>query len=187
MIPVEYLWLTLIFYFGIFGMVRGIWRELGVTTIVLLSLFGLNFGWQLIGGTFSGMLPGGLTTAEVQAIYYSVTVLFVAFIAYEGFSLRFPIPEMKGIAKAIVGFPGGLVNGYLIMGTVWDVINQADYFQVTVPLGTSGSSVSIASTTTELHATLTSYLPVTLMNSSPLIQYAVLVAGLLLLLAIILK
>jgi hypothetical protein len=170
MIPVEYLWLTLIFYFGIFGMVRGIWRELGVTTIVLLSLFGLNFGWQLIGGTFSGMLPGGLTTAEVQAIYYSVTVLFV-----------------KGIAKAIVGFPGGLVNGYLIMGTVWDVINQADYFQVTVPLGTSGSSVSIASTTTELHATLTSYLPVTLMNSSPLIQYAVLVAGLLLLLAIILK
>jgi hypothetical protein len=187
MIPVEYLWLTLIFIFGIIGMVRGIWRELGVTTIALLSLFGLNFGWQLIGGSFSSVLPGGLTSAEVQAIYYSITILFVAFIAYEGFSLRFPIPEMKGVAKAIVGFPGGIVNGYLIIGTVWDVINQADYFGITVPFGTTGSLISIASTTTELHSTLASYLPVTLMNSSALIQYAVLVAGLLLLLAIILK
>jgi hypothetical protein len=187
MIPVAYLWLTLIFFFGIFGMIRGIWRELGVTTIVLLSLFGLNFGWELLGGTFSGMLPGGLTTAELEAIYYSVTILFVAFIAYEGFSLRFPIPEMKGVAKAIVGFPGGLVNGYLIIGTVWDVINQADYFYVTVPFGTTGTRISIASSTTELSATLTKYLPVTLMNSSTLIQYAVLLAGLLLLLAIILK
>ena len=187
MIPIEYLWLTLVFIFGIIGMVRGIWSELGVTTIILLSLFGLNFGWQLIGDSFSSMVPGGLTSAEMQAIYYSLTILFVAFIAYEGFSLKFPIPEMKGIAKAIVGFPGGIVNGYLIIGTVWDVNTQAEYFGITVPFGSTGSSLSIASSATELHHTLTSYLPVTVMNSSTLVQYAVLVVGLLLLLAVILK
>ena len=182
MIPIEVLWLTLIVVFGIVGAVRGLWKELGVTTVMLLSLFVLKFGWEQVGSKIVDALPGDLPTTTVMAIYYGVTVVFVAFISYEGISLKFPIKEMKGLGKAIFGLPGGLLNGYLIVGTIWDVVNQADYFGLTVPMGSSGTSIAISNSLTALHNTIVQYLPVTFMN-----EFVMLVLGMVLLLAIILK
>lgn len=182
MIPVEYLWLTLIGVFGIVGMVRGLWKELGVTTVMLLSLFVLKFGWEQVGSKIVDALPGNLPTATVVAIYYGVTVVFVAFISYEGISLKFPIKEMKGLGKAVFGLPGGLLNGYLIVGAVWDVVNQADYFGIQVPLGSSGTSIQIANSLTPFCNTIVQYLPVSFMN-----EFVMLVLGMILLLAIILR
>ncbi len=182
MIPVEYLWLTLIGVFGIVGMVRGLWKELGVTTILLLSLFVLKFGWEQIGSRIVTAFPGGLPAATVQAIYYIIPITFIAFIAYEGVTLKFPIKEMKGLAKGIFGLPGGLLNGFLIIGTVWDVVNTAKYFGLQVPLGSTGSSISISAYLTNLNNTMVQYLPVTFVN-----EWVMLVLGMILLLAIILK
>ncbi len=182
MIPVEYLWLTLIVVFGIVGMVRGLWKELGVTTILLLSLFVLKFGWEQIGSRIVTAFPGGLSAPIVQAIYYIIPISFIAFIAYEGVTLKFPIKEMKGLAKGIFGLPGGLLNGYLIIGTVWDVVNTAKYFGLQVPLGSTGSSISISAYLTNLNNTMVQYLPVTFVN-----EWVMLVLGMILLLAIILK
>ena len=182
MIPVEYFWLVLILVFGIIGMVRGLWKELGVTTVLLLSLFVLKFGWEHIGSKIVGALPGQFTQETTRALYYSVSVLFVAFISYEGISLEFPVKEMKGISKAIFGLPGGLLNGYLIIGTIWDVVYQANYMGLRVPQGTTGQSVAISSYLTELHKLIAQYLPVTFIN-----EYVMLVLGMILLLAIILR
>lgn len=182
MIPVEYLWLTLISVFAIVGMVRGVWQELGVTTVLLLSLFVLQFAWDQIGAKIAGSLPGQLPVTWVQAIYYSVSLLIVAFIAYEGFTLRFPIKEMKGISKALLGLPSGILNGYLIFGTIWDVVNQAKYLAVEVPLGSSGTTIAISDYLTQLHNSLAQYLPVTFVN-----EFVMLALGMILLLAIILK
>ncbi len=182
MIPVEYLWLTLIVVFGIVGMVRGLWKELGVTTILLLSLFVLKFGWEQIGSRIVTAFPGGLSAPTVQAIYYIIPISFIAFIAYEGVTLKFPIKEMKGLAKGIFGLPGGLLNGFLIIGTVWDVVNTAKYFGLQVPLGSTGSSISISAYLTNLNNTIVQYLPVTFVN-----EWVMLVLGMILLLAIILK
>jgi uncharacterized membrane protein required for colicin V production len=182
MIPVEYLWLTLILVFAITGMVRGLWKELGVTTILLLSLFVLKFGWEQVGARIIQAFPGRATPEIVMALYYIITISFIAFISYEGITLKFPIKEMKGISKALFGFPGGLLNGYLIVGTIWDVVNQADYFGLEVPLGTTGTIIAISDYLTSLNNTLVQYLPVTFMN-----EYIMLVLGMILLLAIILK
>lgn len=182
MIPVEYFWTVLILVFGIIGMVRGLWKELGVTTVLLLSLFVLKFGWEQIGSRIVGALPGQFTQETTMALYYSVSILFVAFISYEGISLKFPIKEMKGISKAIFGLPGGLLNGYLIVGTIWDVVYQAGYLGLTVPQGTTGQTVAITTYLTALHNTIAQYLPVTFMN-----EYVMLVLGMILLLAIILR
>jgi uncharacterized membrane protein required for colicin V production len=182
MIPVEYFWIALILVFGIVGMVRGLWKELGVTTVLLLSLFVLKFGWEQIGSRIVGVLPGQFTEGTTMALYYSVSILFVAFISYEGISLKFPVKEMGGISKAIFGLPGGLLNGYLIIGTIWDTVYQASYLGLRVPQGTTGQTVAIATYLTELHDTIAHYLPVTFMN-----EYVMLVLGMILLLAIILK
>ncbi|MFN2187057.1 MAG: hypothetical protein ACK2UU_24000 [Anaerolineae bacterium] len=182
MIPVEYLWLALILVFGITGMVRGLWKELGVTTVLLLSLFVLTFGWEQIGSKIVAAVPGNTPTATIMAIYYIIPIIFVSFIAYEGITLKFPMREMKGILKGLLGLPGGLLNGYLIVGTIWDVVNRAGYFGLEVPLGSSGATVAIADSLTKLNSTLVQYLPVTFMN-----EYVMLLLGMILLVAIILK
>lgn len=182
MIPIEILWLTLIGVFCVVGMVRGLWKELGVTTVLLLSLFVLKFGWEQIGSRIVEALPGNMSTTTVMAVYYGVTIVFVAFISYEGISLRFPIKEMKGLGKALFGLPGGLLNGYLIVGTIWDVVYQAGYFGIQVPVGSSGTSIAISNSLTSFHNTIVQYLPISFMN-----EFVMLVLGMILLLAIILK
>ena len=182
MIPIEHLWLVLVAVFALVGMVRGLWKELGVTTILLLSLFVLKLSWDRIIEDMVGSVAGQTEPQVVKALYFGVTILFITFIAYEGITLKFPIREMKGIGKAFLGLPGGLLNGYLIVGTIWDVVNQADYFGHEVPLGTSGTVVAISDYLTQLHGTIVGYLPITFVD-----EFVLLVLGMILLLAIVLK
>ncbi len=180
MIPIEYLWLTLIGVFGIIGMVRGLWKEVGTTTILLLSLFTLYLIESLIVGRLSGALAGRISNAPQgtpAAIYYSAMIVFVAFISYQGVTLEFPVKKQGGPIKWVFGFLGGLVNGYLIVGTVWNAFATASYFGRT----------SISNSLTDLHQTIVGYLPISLLNSNSIVPYAFLAVGMLLLLAIILK
>jgi hypothetical protein len=172
----------LVAVFGLVGMVRGLWKELGVTTILLLSLFVLKLSWERLVEDMFNSVAGQVEPAVAKGLYFGVTVLFVTFIAYEGFTLKFPIREMKGIGKALLGLPGGLLNGYLIVGTVWDVVNQADYFGRRVPLGTSGTMIAISDYLTQLHGTIVGFLPITFVD-----EFVLLVLGMILLLAIVLK
>jgi hypothetical protein len=181
MIPVEYLWLALIFTFGLIGMSRGPTKELGVTTVMLLFLFTLDFAWTMVGSKLVAALPGKLAAETVEALYFIIPVVFVAIISYEGFTLKFPLRELKGFAKAIFGFFVGLFNGYLIIGTIWDAAHLASYFGIKVPMGTTGTTIQISSSLTALHNTLSTYLPLTLN------VYILLALGMLLLLLMILK
>lgn len=180
MIPVEYLWAILIFVFAMIGLVRGLWKEMGTATILLLSLAALNLGQRLIlDNLLSGSDGGGfgnLSSEAVLAIYYGATIVFVAFISYQGVVLEFPVKKQTGVVKWFFGYLGGLANGYLIVGTVWDVLSQADYFNL----------IDVTSLS-ELHQIVTQYLPVTLMNSNDFVPYLVLTFGVIMLLAIILK
>lgn len=182
MIPIEYLWLALIVVFGVTGMGRGLWKELGVTTVLMLSLFVLKFGWNQIGSKIVEAFPGQTPDTTIMAIYFIVPVLFISFIAYEGITLTFPMREMKGLVKGLLGLPGGLLNGYLIVGTVWDTITQADYFGLQVPYGSAGATVVISASLTNLHSEIVQFLPVTFVS-----EYILLLVGMILLVAIILK
>lgn len=177
MIPVEYFWGVLFIVFGIIGMVRGLLKELGATTILLLSLFALKLGWDKIGAKILQAVRGrapDATDAMVMAIYYTVVILFVAYISYEGVVLQFPMKKLAGLAKAVFGLVGGLLNGYLIVGTVWDVVAQANYFQPNITV--------LSGNLTDFHNKIVHYLPVSFIN-----EYVMLVLGMILLLAIVLK
>jgi uncharacterized membrane protein required for colicin V production len=180
MIPVEYFWITIIFIFGVIGAVRGLHKELGVTAIVAISLFVMYFGWAMAAKFITSLVQRGplknLTLTEIEALYYTVGVLFVAFIAYEGVVLMFP-SKLKGFLQNMFGFFGGLLNGYLIAGTIWNVMADAKYFCPQVCLVTYPYS--------DFHNTVVKLLPVSLMtNFSP---WPMLLLGFLLLLAIIFK
>ena len=69
MIPVEYLWLILIGVFGVVAMGRGLWKELGVSCVMLLTLFVLKFGWRAVGANVVEVVPGALSPVMVQALY----------------------------------------------------------------------------------------------------------------------
>jgi hypothetical protein len=69
---------------------------------------------------------------------------------------------------------GGLLNGYLIIGSIWDVWAHANYLRPTVQLVKDPLSAT--------HQTIIQYLPVTFIN-----EYLLLLFGMLLLIAIILK
>ncbi len=181
MIPIEFFWFTIIAMFGLIGAARGLRKELGATAILLLSLFALYIGEQQILSRIASALQDGPLASwpegTLEAIYYSVLIVFVAFISYEGIVLSFPIKELGGLGKGIFGFFGGVLNGYLIIGTVWNTVANADYFQPKLSLVTCPLSA--------LHDSVVNFLPVSLMdNFSP---YIMLVLGMILLLAIVLK
>jgi hypothetical protein len=205
MIPVEYLWIALVIAFAFIGMVRGLAKELGTAAILMLTLFTLFVVWDEVISRVFGYAPayGHLTSAAammtsfigasnlhsvmagtvykgesswVMAAYYSATIVFVGFIAYEGVVLAFPIKEMKGMVKSFFGFFGGLLNGYLVVGTIWNAVANADYFYPTITV--------VSPPMSSFHQTVVQYLPVSLMgNASP---FVMLIPGMLLLLAIIL-
>ena len=75
MIPIEFLWLMLVVIFGIIGMVRGLWKELGVTTILALSLFALRFGWDKVGARIVAAVPGSASAETIAAAYFPYPLL----------------------------------------------------------------------------------------------------------------
>ena len=181
MIPVEYFWIMLIVMFGFIGSARGLRRELGATTILLLSLFAAFVGEQQILSRVTGSLQsgalGGWPEGTIAAIYYSVIIIFVAIISYEGIVLTFPIKDLKGLGKGVFGFIGGLLNGYLVVGTIWNVVADADYFYPKLTL--------VSEPLSKFHNDVIAFLPVSLMTDfSP---YIMLILGMILLLAIVLK
>ena len=181
MIPIEFFWITLIAMFGLIGGARGLRKELGASAILLLSLFAAFIGEQQILSRIAPSLQGGALSdwpeGTLLAIYYSALIIFVAFISYVGIVLSFPIKELGGLGKGIFGFLGGLINGYLIVGTVWNTTANADYFRPNLAL--------VSEPLSALHDGVVSFLPVSLMGSvSP---YIMLVLGMILLLAIVLK
>jgi uncharacterized membrane protein required for colicin V production len=152
MIPIEFFWITFIAMFGVIGGARGLRKELGASAILLLSLFVAFVGEQQI---LSRVTPA----------------------LQEGIVLSFPIKELVGLGKGIFGFLGGVLNGYLVIGTLWNTTANADYFRPNLAV--------VSSPLSAFHDSVVSYLPVSVMGSfSP---YIMLVLGMILLLAIVLK
>ncbi len=125
--PVEIVFLAVWVIFGIVGLVRGVWRELGVTTMLLIGLLLL----QLLTGQFAkqwntalGLFvtdPGALKVA--QNLIAVAILLAMAFISYQGETLTFPD---KGV-NWFFSLGTGLLNGYLFAGSIWHYLYTAGW------------------------------------------------------------
>jgi len=128
MAPVEIVFLIIIVIFGLVGVVRGFSREIGETVMLLIALLILQLIDHLAAGVRDKVLafvagpdPGAQLTA--RAIIYSLFVVVVAFISYQGETLTFPTAGSSGT----LGLLAGLLNGWLFAGSIWYYLAQANW------------------------------------------------------------
>ncbi len=126
--PVELIFLTVFVIFGIIGVVRGYGKELGVTTMLFITLFVLEFldeRYQTQVTRLLGVFAGPDQEAQIAAkgLLYCGALLVVTFISYEGETLSFP--GKRG--KVIFDLGTGLLNGYLFAGSLWYYLQAANW------------------------------------------------------------
>lgn len=126
--PIEILFLVLMAVFGVVGVVRGYAQELGVTTMLLLALFILQFIGTEVAKPFDSLLafvagPGTAEIGTVRAFVFSGFLILIAFISYQGQTLSFP---GRGESVAL-SLTSGLLNGYLFAGSLWYYLGSANW------------------------------------------------------------
>jgi hypothetical protein len=128
-IPIELVWFIIVLLFGLIGLVRGYLRELGVTTVMVVVLFGI----MTVEGKLLPILARLANwAAETQLIIWQtglwvVGLIFTAFISYHGETLAFEGTQPKGTLGQFLNLGSGLVNGYLIVGGIWYYLDRLGY------------------------------------------------------------
>ena len=134
--PLELLWAVLIGVFAVVGVVRGYPKELGITTTILAALLLLTKGGESILGVLdaylvnyvnSSMIFEGQYSDLIQSLFYMSVFVLVVVISYHGETLAFDGTPPKGPLGIALNLVSGLVNGYLISGTMWYYLHIFNY------------------------------------------------------------
>jgi len=134
--PLEVLWAVLIAVFAAVGIVRGYPRELGVTTTILAALLMLTRSGELVLRLidvslmrytgYSVVLEGPFTDL-VQSFFYIGIFLIIVLVSYHGETLAFPGRPPEPPFGIVLNLISGLLNGYLIAGTMWYYLHIFNY------------------------------------------------------------
>ncbi len=135
MSPIEILWITLTLVFGFVGMARGYPRELGVTTMALIGIWvlgqlvqpGLKFLDSQVGAAVGVRVTEGPNGDLIQFLAHAAVFLLIVFASYAGETFSFPGKPRKGRIGSLISFGNGLINGYLINGTIWYYLDRFGY------------------------------------------------------------
>jgi len=136
MVQIQELFVILIVVMGIIGMVRGFLKELGVTLVLIATLFALDRLIPIVNsfinkGGFGflglGPVPQTPSTDSLLFVLFSAMMIGATYIAYQGETLAYEGNNPKGIVGSLLGFLIGAVNGYLLFGTVWWLMNFYQY------------------------------------------------------------
>jgi uncharacterized membrane protein required for colicin V production len=129
--PIEVVFGMIVFMFGLVGLVRGFLRELGVTLAMVLLLFFLSrFEPQLDQGMVRLAALGSRILPERELLPFLVllfVIVGVAFVSYQGETLAYRGQGLRGAPGALLGALVGLVNGYLIGGSIWYYMDKFHY------------------------------------------------------------
>lgn len=138
--PVELTFFIVLGIFAVIGIVRGVGRELGVTLMLLIGLMVLLLLDTYLADEIQSVLEFffGSNVAlqkSALAIAYSLWMIFIAFISYEGRTLSFSsVPILSDLVRSAGGSGGGLaggitgvLNGYLLAGTIWYYLACANW------------------------------------------------------------
>jgi hypothetical protein len=124
--PIEALFVTIQLLIAAVGVVRGYARELGNTLVFMAAIFFLSYvGERAIepitefATTTLGLEPGSEELNALLFFLFAGTFLIIVFASYAGKTLDFggkPLPPPEG---TILSLLVGLLNGYLVAGTIW--------------------------------------------------------------------
>jgi len=139
--PIEVLWITIFLLFGAIGLVRGFLKELGVTTAIFVAIYIISellekreITDRMMGKAVEA-LPGApsiLSTddprnALLRCTLYALVMIVMVFISYHGETLTFSGTPPKGRIGTFYNLMVGLLNGYLVAGTIWYYLDKYDY------------------------------------------------------------
>jgi hypothetical protein len=118
MTPIEITFLILIVIFGVIGMARGYHLGLGITTMLFAALSLIFLGEYKLGPQLDALfsaIAGPGNANVVQAIVYTLFLIFIVFVSVQGEILVFP----GGGNSPLLGLLVGLVNAYLGLGSIF--------------------------------------------------------------------
>lgn len=131
--PIEFTFGVIVLIVVLIGVARGYRRELGSTLIILAALFLITFLGDRLSNVFNilwGALLGGETPRAINAflaLSFQILFLVAVFAGYAGRTLDFPGREARPPLGFLLSVLLGLINGYLIAGTLWYYMNLYDY------------------------------------------------------------
>ncbi len=136
MVEIQELFIILIVVMAVVGTVRGFLKELGVTLVLIATLFALDRLIPIVNNFINGgglgilnlgPVPETQSTDNILFVIFSAILVAATFIAYHGETLVYGGDNPRGIVGALLGFLIGAVNGYLLFGTLWWVANFYQY------------------------------------------------------------
>lgn len=112
--------------FGLVGGMRGWARELLVTSSLILGVFLLAILETYIVPFRDSM---SLQTPGTQVVVRGGLLVLLAFFGYQTPNLRALQPKMarERVEEILLGLLLGLLNGYLLIGSIWYFLHQAGY------------------------------------------------------------
>jgi len=133
--PFEYLWLTVFLIFVFIALVRKYPNELGTTTIIFVILFLITFfGIPKLPGIVNDLYRKLFHTTMPQrqmehflAGLFSLTFIAALFSSYAGNTFAFPGRPAPGWKGTFYSLLVGILNGYLISGSLWYFQDKYNY------------------------------------------------------------
>ncbi|HMN30221.1 MAG TPA: hypothetical protein PKE45_18860, partial [Caldilineaceae bacterium] len=128
-------------FFTIAGMItlialaRGYKQELGATVVILIAILLLSFFEDEILGVFANvgeaLFGPQYTTSTTRDLFlmftFQIIFVIIVFMGYAGVTLAFPGTEALPPLGTFITLLVGLLNGYLIAGTLWYYLDKFGY------------------------------------------------------------
>lgn len=129
MVTIQTMFWVLVAFFAIIGAMRGWAKETVAAAGIVLALFAIN----LLAPTLEGFFPETATPGQRFGVKTAI-FLMIVFFSYQGPTLAAAATGGKLAAKAraklqdtLLGIVVGLLNGYLIVGTIWFFLQEQGY------------------------------------------------------------
>jgi hypothetical protein len=127
--------------FGVIGAMRGWAKELLVTSAIVLGLF-INAILETHIVAYRDMLF--LQSVGNQFLIRGGVIVLMAILGYQTPHISSLQPRMvrERLEEVVLGLFLGLLNGYLLVGTVWFYLHQADYPTSLIIIPAAGSELA---------------------------------------------
>jgi hypothetical protein len=132
--PVEAVFLVIQIIFAMIGVARGYARDLGNTVILMTVIFILAYFQdrivdlvETIGTNLFGLQPGSDQMNMLLLLTFWLVFIGVVFASYAGKTFDFPGRQVAPPFGTLLSLLVGLLNGYLIAGTLWYYLNLFSY------------------------------------------------------------
>ena len=122
--PLELTFGVIVIFITLVALARGYAKELGNTVIILATIFVLSFFETRIVNLLNtvGLSLFDNNTATVNlfsSVLFEVAFIMAVFASYAGITFDFPGRAVGAPVGPLLTLAVGLLNGYLIAGTLW--------------------------------------------------------------------